>query len=128
MIILDTHVLLWTLQDSPRLSAVARSAIRRTPRDQLALSALSLYEIAWLVQRGRIEVGEPVDEFLRELQREFNIVAPDVPIALAAAQLSSAFPSDPLDRIIAGTALVSGAVLITADERIRRSGAVRTIW
>lgn len=128
MIVLDTHVLLWTLQDSPRLSAVARSTIRRTARDQLTLSALSLYEIAWLVQRKRIEIGEPVDEFLRELQREFKIIAPDVPIALAAAQLPSAFPSDPADRIIAATALVSGAVLITADERIRRSGAVRTLW
>lgn len=55
-------------------------------------------------------------------------MVPDIRIAVTAAQLPPAFPSDPIDRIIAATALLSGATLITADERIRHSGAVRTLW
>ena len=47
---------------------------------------------------------------------------------MAAAQLADAFPGDPMDRIIAATALTEGIPLVTADERIRRSGVVRTIW
>ena len=115
-------------QDSPRLSAPAREAINETPAGEVALSGVSLYEIAWLLQRRRIKLEQPLEQFLGGIESRFELVPPDAPIAVAAAQLPPAFPSDPIDRIIAATAQVFGAALITADERIRRSGAVRTIW
>jgi PIN domain nuclease of toxin-antitoxin system len=57
------------------------------------------------------------------------MVAPITPeIAAFAVQLPSSFPKDPADRLIAATAMVEGAPLITADERIRGAKVLRTIW
>ncbi|MGA7521483.1 MAG: type II toxin-antitoxin system VapC family toxin [Acidobacteriaceae bacterium] len=128
MIVLDTHAFLWMVQDSPRLSRAAREAVRGTPASQLGLSAASLFEIAWLVRRRRISLHEPIERFLSGVESDFPVLPLNSSIAAAAAQLPAAFPSDPFDRIIAATAIVEGVPLVTADQRIRRSKAVQTIW
>jgi PIN domain nuclease of toxin-antitoxin system len=128
VIAVDTHAFLWMVQDSPRLSAAARSAVLKIRPDEIFVSTISLYEIAWLVERGRVEIGEPINRFIASIEARFHILAPDSRIAVAAAQLPVVFPSDPFDRIIAATAIVEGVPLITADRRIRKSRALRTIW
>ncbi|HET7347382.1 MAG TPA: type II toxin-antitoxin system VapC family toxin [Acidobacteriaceae bacterium] len=127
MIVLDSHVAVWLALQPEKLSHRARAAIRQLEQPP-AISTHTLFEVGWLIVRGRIRPQVPLETFLRNMARGFELLPLSTELAVAAAQLPAGFPSDPADRIIAATALVSGAVLITADERIRRSGAVRTLW
>jgi PIN domain nuclease of toxin-antitoxin system len=128
MILLDTHAAIWLALSPERLSRSARAAIEDNATDGLALSAQSLYEIAWLVVRRRILPNEPHDTFIHSLQSRFTVYPLTPAIAVTAAQLPSTFPSDPFNRIIAATAIVERIPLLTADQSIRRSRALRTIW
>ena len=79
-------------------------------------------------ENGRIQVAGSVESFVRETAARI-IVQPITPeIAALAVQLPAGFPKDPADRLIAATAMVEGAPLVTADERIRLARVVRTIW
>ena len=89
---------------------------------------VSLYEIARLAERGRITLDSSVKAFLLRLERFFAIQPITVSIALAASRFPNTFSGDPADRIIAATALAANIPLVTADEDIRHSGEVTTIW
>jgi len=129
MILLDTHVLLWMASDPSRLSAKARAAIRNARQSSgVAVASITLWELAWLAQRGRIQVLSSVETFVRETVARV-ILRPMTPdIAAVAVRLPPAYPKDPADRLIGSTAIVEGMPLVTADHQIRRSNAVQTIW
>jgi PIN domain nuclease of toxin-antitoxin system len=129
VIFLDTHVLIWMASDPKRLSKKAREAIREArERTGVGIAAITLWELAWLAENGRIQITGSVESFVRETSSRV-IVEPITPeIAAFAVQLPSSFPKDPADRLISATAMAEGAALVTADERIRQSKVVRTIW
>ena len=129
MILLDTHVLIWMASDPKRLSRKAREAIRDArQKTGVAIAAITLWELAWLAQNGRIQVVGSVESFVRETAARV-IVQPITPeIAALAVQLPAGFPKDPADRLIAATAIVEGAPPVTADERMRQARVVQTIW
>ena len=129
MIFLDTHVLLWMASDTRRLSKKAREAIREArQKTGVAVAAITLWELAWLAENGRIQVTGSVESFVRETASRV-VVEPITPeIAAFAVQLPSSFPKDPADRLIAATAMVEGAPLVTADQGIRQAKVVQTIW
>jgi PIN domain nuclease of toxin-antitoxin system len=130
MILLDTHVLLWLSGDSERLSSVATSAIReaRSAGESLAISCVTLFEAAQVVSRGRAQLTDSLEVFLHEVERRFVVRPISAAIASATTQFDDRYPKDPMDRIIGATALVEGMTLVTADDRIRRAGVVKTLW
>jgi PIN domain nuclease of toxin-antitoxin system len=129
LIVLDTHAVLWTLEDSPRLSTNARHAIRQAlEQGPLHIASISLLEVARLMATDRIETSATLDALLASIERDFTILPITAAIAAATTRLPTSYPRDPADRIIGATALVHGAILITADQRIRKTKTVRTLW
>ena len=129
MILLDSHVLAWTVGDSKRLSRTAASEIRRARRGGgLAISAITLWELSWLLLRGRIQSYGTTEATLRSMTERITIFSITPEIAVLAAQFPETYPSDPSDRLIGATARAEGLALVTRDERIRRSPLIRTVW
>lgn len=131
MILLDTHILLWWLSEPKKLSPAARRAINagRKRRD-IAVSAISVFEIRSLLERGRLELAIGADRWFGALISlpEISIEPVSARIAWVAGAFGPVFPGDPADRIIAATGQVLDAELITADQKMRGSGVIRTIW
>lgn len=129
MIILDTHVLLWANADSKKLSRGADAAIRRARQvDGIAISAISLWEIASLLSRGRIRSYGTIESSLDRLIEGVTIVPITPEIAALATQFPDDYSHDPADRLIGATARAGGLALVTRDERIRNSPLLKTIW
>jgi len=129
VILLDTHVLIWAVNDSKELSRAAASEIRRARRHGgVAVSAITVWELAWLFTKGRVRAYGTVEASV-ELLLEDVAVRPITPeIAALAAQFPEDFSRDPADRLIAGTARAEGLALVTRDENMRRSPLLRTVW
>ena len=130
MILLDTHVVVWLALDQTHLSKNARAAINdaRENGDGLAISDITLLELATLSRKGRIRLEISLESFLQEIEARFIILPISGRACARALGLPATYPKDPADRIIGATALVEGMSLLTADREIRRSRALHTIW
>jgi len=121
-------VLHWWSSDPDRLSSVAARAI--TDADELAVSAISWYELAWLARRERLEVTIPIHSWLEGLAAQVRTIGITPAIASTAVSLSASFPGDSADRLIYATAIENGWRLVTKDERLRKHRHPRpiTVW
>src|SRR5262245_24701710 len=131
VILLDTQVLVWTAVSPERLTRRAANAIRRAERSSgLAVASITLWELAFLFWRGRLRRRGTVEASLRHVVEVTRVAIKEisVEIALLAQQFPATFPVDPQDRLIAATAIADGMPLVTADDGIRASPLVRTIW
>ena len=129
MILLDTQALAWLALQPEKLSRKETAAIAQARKETgLAISDETLWELAMMFSRGRIELEVTLLEFLREVEQFCTVLATNSAIAARSVQFSRLFPSDPADRVIAATAIVYGVPLITADAAIRKSGEVQCIW
>jgi PIN domain nuclease of toxin-antitoxin system len=129
VILLDTHVLAWAVDDSKHLSRAAASEIRRARRHGgLAISAITPWELAVLLTRGRIQVYGTVEASVRLLSEGVAIKPITPEIAALAAQFPDDYPRDSADRLIGATARAEGLTLVTRDENIRRSPLLKTVW
>jgi PIN domain nuclease of toxin-antitoxin system len=130
VILLDTHVVLWLALEPGKISRKARAAIEasRQRGEGLAISDISLLEIATLERKGRVQLKADMETFLTEVETRFIVLPISGRICVRAVSLPATYPNDPADRLIGSTALVEGIPLVTADADIRRSKALPVVW
>ena len=130
MILVDTHIVLWLAFAPAKISRRARTVIDEARKSAigLAISDITLLELATLEGKGRIHLDISLESFLSEVETRFAVLPMSGKICARALGLSEPYPKDPADRIIGATALVHGMSLITADEAIGRSKSLETIW
>ena len=119
-ILLDTHGLVWLLENDPRLGQESKAlAVEALRKGELIVSTFSLWEIAMLHRKNRSIVPQTPNEF-RDVIRTMGVIEIPVTteIAILSQELDDRFPADPADRIIAATALSQQALLVTADSAI----------
>lgn len=130
-LLLDTHTLLWWQAGSDRLSGRARRLIDTAPR--LFLSAISVWELAMLVDQGTVALDRPTQIWVHDLLTDGIVTIAELTpaIAVAAAQLDE-FTGDHADRIIYATAVQNQLTLVTKDERLadyaRANGDATIEW
>lgn len=127
-VLVDTHVLHWWTAEPGRLSKAARHAIESA--DEVAVSVITWWELAWLAEHGRIILDVPMRAWLDMLSAGVRSVTVTPAIAATAVALRDSFQGDPADRIIYATAIEQGWRLVTKDARLRRYRHPRplTIW
>ena len=129
MILLDTHVVVWLAFDPDKLSKRAKEAIRAARAEGgLAIAAISLLELAWLAEKGRVETTLSVESFVRQCAAKMTVLPITPEIAARAVGLPARYPKDPQDRLIGATALVEGMQLVSHDKLIKKAGVVSVIW
>ena len=122
-VLLDTHALVWLLADDARLGRKSgRIADSALARGELLVSALTFWEVAALIRRGRLKLdGSAAAWRRRVLAMGLIEIATSGEIAISADAFGD-FPADPIDRFIAASAMIADALLITADSAILRWG------
>jgi len=119
MIILDTHIWIWWVDENPKLSSKNREIIQNQQANGLGISIISCWEIAKLVEKNRLDLATSLEEWLQISVNYHQIQVLDLtlPIILESTRLSG-FHADPSDQIIVATAKINGLSLITQDEKI----------
>lgn len=118
MIVLDTHMLIWAVSDDARLGAGARASVMDSARaDRIAVSAITVWEIALLVERGRLRLRRDVAAWIDAALAlpGIGLMPIEPAIAIDSVRLPGDFHADPADRFIVGTARRLDFPLLTAD-------------
>ncbi len=120
MILLDTHIWIWWVQDLPKLSASQLAYLRAAPPNSLGVSVYSVWEVAMLVDKGRITFQRPVADWVRMALAAPNIHLLDLTpeIAIDSIFLPGTFHKDPADRILVATARILDIPIVTQDAKI----------
>lgn len=116
-VVLDSHVVHWWSAEPERISSTAAEALRQA--DELAVAAISWFELAWLAKHERIVVTIPVRSWLERLAAQIRTLPFTPAIADTAVSLPASFPGDPADRLIYATAVEHGLRIVTKDRRLR---------
>jgi len=125
-LLFDTHVWIWLAHGEPgRIKPAAMRVIENAgSRQAIRISVVSVWEIALLESRGRLELPIPVSEWIRQaLDRpDFELVGLEPEIAVESCNLPGTFHADPADRFLVATARLKNAVIVTRDKRILKYG------
>lgn len=128
--LLDTHAWVWWICGDPRLTARERNALDNLPpSERPVLAEISLWEVAMLVERGRLELDMDLEHWLAVASAPATVELARVTPAVAAevARLPDKFHRDPADRLIVATARVRKLRVLTRDRKISGARLV-PIW
>ena len=133
MIVLDTHALIWWVNDDQQLTDKARKAIEKeisSEDGQVFISTISAWEIAMLVQKGRLALTMDVKDWIDIVAaiEGVRFVPVDNEVAMQSARLPGEFHTDPADRMIVALARRQSIALVTSDAKIQAYKHVKTIW
>lgn len=131
MLILDTCALIFDSLDPVRLSKKAAAAIEDADvAGLIACCDISLWEIAMLIAKKRIDPGTDAQRFIYLVMKARNVkVLPITPeIAAASAQTDFIPHGDPADRIIAATTILHKSRLVTSDQKLAVVAGLRVVW
>lgn len=133
MIVLDTHAVLWWVNGDAKLSPNALAAIEnefRLDDGNILISAISAWEIALLVEKGRVTLSMGIDDWLDTVEEidRVRIVPVDTATVVESTRLPGEFHRDPADRMIVALARHFNADLVTADEKIKKYRHFKTVW
>ena len=130
--ICDTHILLFWAHEPERLSSTARQTLEQgLTHGELAIADITLWELALLLDRGRLVLPADVaaDFYLKQLLAALRLQILSITPEIALLSRSDLFlHGDPADRLIGATALQLGAPLITADTKLRALPDLHTVW
>jgi PIN domain nuclease of toxin-antitoxin system len=119
--LLDTHAWVWWISGDPRLAVREREALDSlSPSERPVLADISLWEVATLVERGRLELDMDLERWLAIASAPATVELACVTPAVAAevARLPERFHRDPADRLIVATARVRKLSVLTRDRKI----------
>jgi len=129
MILLDTHIWVWWVHGDENLSPELAREIQNNETGIIGVSAISCWEVAKLVERGRIELDVSVDEWIQQALGYPGVrlleLTPE--IAIESTRLPGEFHRDPADQIIVATARIHNCLLVTVDDHIRNYPHVKTL-
>ena len=130
LIVLDTHALIYDALTPSRLSLRARKAIEAGfALHELACSDISLWEIAMLIAKKRMDPMMDARQFLDDVIAARRVRVLPISAEVAVLSQSDAFShGDPADRLIAATAFLHRAPLVTSDAKLRKLKEIVTIW
>lgn len=131
MIVLDTCAIIWDALDPSKLSKRAKKAIEQADQhNALLISDISIWEIAMLIHKKRIEVESTasnlINLYLAYRNASVQSISPE--IADVSVSLGKEINPDPADRIIVATSIIHNAQVVTADQNLRKSSGVNTVW
>ncbi|MCU7837600.1 MAG: type II toxin-antitoxin system VapC family toxin [gamma proteobacterium symbiont of Taylorina sp.] len=131
MILMDTCAIIWDALEASKLSDKAISAIEKADKhNALIISDISIWEISLLIKKKRLEVDSTATIFLNLFLQSRNVsvqsISPE--IAELSVNFDHTINNDPADRIIAATSIINNAQLVTADQNLRTSELLDTIW
>lgn len=120
-LLLDTHTLVWSVNEGPKLGKEAKESIRIAGDDgRILVSAITPWEIALLVSKGRLTLEADVMKWVRDALTVpgVTLVALEPAISVESTRLPFEMNPDPADRILVATARHLGATLVTADQAL----------
>ncbi len=129
-IVIDTHILIWDQLDPKMVSTKARKAIDLAEKNhKIILCEISFWEVSILMKKRRLVIDmaylDFIDDVMQTKQYELQGITPEISFLASEIDIDT---NDPADKLIAATSIVLGLPLITADQFLRKSSEVRTIW
>jgi PIN domain nuclease of toxin-antitoxin system len=120
VIVLDTHIWVWWVHGDSALSASTRALLDSSEQTGLAVSAISCWEVAKRVERGRLTLPCPVFDWLQQALAYpgIRLIELSPRICVESTKLPGEFHRDPADQIIIASARVLDAPLVTVDGKI----------
>lgn len=120
MIILDTHIWVWWVHADPRLNQQYLNFIEENENSGLGISIISCWEVAKLVENGRLALPISINEWIEKAlgYPGIDLIELTPPIVIDSTKLPGDFHRDPADQMIVSTARTLNVPLVTLDARI----------